>query len=397
MTGKRSAGSPRELMRQDYLHYITDVVVELEGRMYESAFTRLIRIVKYRGSGFAGNAFPAVITSSGFEVIAKTKARLNYPVFTDRLTSGVPGIDALLGGGYRRGTATLVSGAPGTAKTSLAGSFALASCRNGETVVYVSLDESDSQIVYDLQTIGIDLEPHRAAGRLVIVSLRAASVSPDRHFVEMRRLLDEHRPSVFIIDPITALIMENYPFAMQVCENLLDEARWRGMTAFCTSLSGVSINDQELSISNLSTIADTWLHLTYNSRGGERNRAFTIVKSRGTPHSNQVRELLIDNAGLKVVEAYSVEGEVLMGSARAEKENEARQRILDLKAKLAREEFEMAKSLANLEAQSKSVLDQIEWKRAEIDLLRQEATNSSENLRREAERRQLRREAGRQE
>jgi circadian clock protein KaiC len=368
VTGKSAAGDARERARLDYLHYLTDLVVELNGTLTESTFNRTLRIIKYRGSNFVANAFPVVITDNGLQVVAKTKTRLGAAVFEDRLSSGIPALDALLEGGFRRGRAMLVSGAPGTAKTSMAGHFTNAACAAGERVLFVSFDESHLQIIGDLRTIGIDLEPHMAAGRLAMLSLRAASRSPEDHFVEVRHQLEKHHPSCLVLDPISVLLKSQSLFASEIAEFLLDEARARGTTNFCTSLSGLSVNDQEVSISNLSTLADTWIHLTYSSRGGERNRAMTIVKSRGTAHSNQVRELIVGPAGLDLVHIYSGEGDVLMGSARAQRELADRRRELERALEEARQEFELSQSLTKIELQFAVAEADLNWKRKELEL-----------------------------
>jgi circadian clock protein KaiC len=394
VTGKSSAQDTREIARQDYLHYLTDIVVELEGQIYDGAFTRVLRILKYRGSDFSANAYPAVITEFGLQVIAKTQARLNYPTFHERLSTGVSGLDELLEGGFRRGTTMLVTGAPGTAKTSMAGQFARAACGRGETVIYVSFDESGSQIIKDLQTIGVDLEPHRKSERLIFLSLRAASRSPDNYYVSLSRALDAHNPACLVIDPISALIRPNYPFSSEVCEHLLDEARARGITTFCTWLSSGQVSEEEFLITTPSTIADTWLHLTYKTQGGERNRALTIVKSRGTAHSNQVRELIVGPTGLELVDVYTAEGEVLMGSARAQREAAERQRQLDRELHLAQQEFELTQSLANLEMQRRAMEAQLDWKTRELALLTESSAARSDGDREAAAHRVRLRRAG---
>jgi circadian clock protein KaiC len=381
ITGKASGEAPRDRSRLDQLHYMTDVVIELEGRMLGDSFARTLRIGKFRGSDFAANAFPVAITEEGLEVVAKVRARLGYPTFTDRLSTGIQDLDDLLEGGLLRGTATLVSGAPGTGKTTQVGHFIAAACAHGERTVYVSFDESDTQILRDLKTIGIDLEPSIAEGRLTIVPLRAASRSPDGHFVALRALIDRHAPSCLVLDPISSLIRSNYPFSAEICESLLDEARIRGITLLCTSLAGISVNDQELSSSNLSTIADTWIHLTFNQVGGERNRALTIVKSRGTAHSNQVREALIGPEGMKLVDVYSAEGEVLMGSARAQREYAERLHVLDLEMDYALRELESRQALATMERKFQTAKSELEWKQKEVELLAQEAKAREENAR----------------
>jgi circadian clock protein KaiC len=374
ITGKSSIHDTREVARQDYLHYLTDMVLVLEGLVNEGAFTRILRILKYRGSDFLANAFPAVITAAGLQVIAKSEAYLSHPTFEERLSSGMPDLDELLEGGFRRGTITLVTGSPGTAKTSMAGQFASAACKRGESVLYVSFDESADQITNNLRTIAIDLDTYRRSGKLTFISFRSSSRSPDHLYVTLRSALAEFRPSCLIIDPISALIRQNYPVSEQICEHLLDDARALGITTFCTWLSGASVIERELAVSTPSTIADNWIHLTNTVRSGERNRELTIVKSRGTDHSNQVRELIVGKSGLGLAELYTAEGEVLMGSARAQREANEERKVLEQDMDQAQQQFEIAQALATLRMQQMATEAQIEWKRKELEALNKSST-----------------------
>ena len=212
-------GNERERSRHEFLHYVADCVTELSGTLYAATHARSLRIAKYRGSGYAANAFPAVITNHGIEVAATRGVRLSYPRFGERLSSGILSLDVLMEGGYRRGTATLISGAPGTSKTTFACHFVQAACLRDETVVYVSLDETGSQIIGDATSIGIDLQSFIASNKLVMASLRSNSRNPEEHFVLIRRLLDENKPSCIVIDPISALIRTGSPFGSMICED----------------------------------------------------------------------------------------------------------------------------------------------------------------------------------
>ena len=273
VTVKTFGSGDRDQIRADFLLYMIDCLIVLVDTVTATGSSRTLRIAKYWGSGFAGNPVPVVIGGSGVDVVAFKGERVNYPTFSDRLSSGVPRLDALLNGGYLRGSSTLILGSPGTFKTSLAVSFIAATCARGDRALLVSFNESAAQIVANMISIGIDLAPYIETGLLTIRSFLSGGRGPEE--------------------------------------------------LMCTSLLHQASGSTELSASQVSTIADTWLHVSYVARDGERHRALTIIKSRGTGHSNQVRELVLNASGIDLVDAYVAQGEVLMGNGRAQKEAEA--------------------------------------------------------------------------
>jgi circadian clock protein KaiC len=368
ITVKSYGASERDQRRVDLIQYITDSVVLLEARTYDTALARTLRVVKYRGSGFVANAVPMIIGPSGIEIVPSQGTRESFPVFSERVSSGVSRLDAILDGGYIRGSSILVTGAPGTAKTSLACCLTAAACAVGLKAVFVSFDESDVQIIANMKSIGIDLERHVAAGRLIMASLRSKGHSPEECFLKIWGLILRHAPDILVVDPMSALIAMPYPFADAVGEALIDLAKSRGITFMSTSLVGQVASEIETSVSHVSTIADTWIHVSYVVQKGERNRALTIIKSRGTGHSNQVRELILTSRGLDLADVYAGEGGILLGSARAEKlEDEARDERLS-RIKHRQRQFELARSIAALKAQTQAVNEELEAKLHEAEL-----------------------------
>ncbi len=359
MTVKSFGSSPRDQVRSDVLQYMTDCVVVVESGFTETTTCRSLRVAKYRGSGFAANPVPVVIGPEGFDVISCKGMRVSYPTFTDRVSTGVPRLDALLSGGYLRGSSVLISGSPGTSKTSLGANFMSAACGRGERALFVSFDESASQIVANMGSIGLELASCLEAGTLKMASLLSSGRSPEEHFVTIRNLVQEHAPSCLLIDPLSSLLKARYPFTDIISESLIDYAKARGITVLCTSLLDHVSGDQELSASNISTIADTWIHVSYLAHDGERNRALTIVKSRGTDHSNQVRELTMTSSGIDLIEVYAAEGQVLMGSARAQKEaslgREQRQAEADYQQRCIGLEWEIVELEATATAASREL------------------------------------------
>ncbi len=368
LTVKAYGQSEREQRRSDLIQYVTDCVVLIENSLFGANLSRTLRILKYRGSGFAANAVPMVIDSGGIGVIPAEASRGRYPVFAERLSTGVGPLDAILGGGFIRGSSILVSGAPGTAKTSLAASLVEQTCKSGRKAAFVSFDESDFQIIANMRSIGIDLGRHVKSGKLVMSSLRSGGHSPEEGFLTVARLVREQKPDVLVVDPMSAFSETEYPFANEISENLIDLAKSSGVTFLGTSLLSDTAGDVEASASHVSTIADTWIHLAYVAQNGERNRALTIVKSRGTRHANQVRELVLSAKGVDLIDVFVGEGKVLFGSARVQMQQEESRQAELAKIERGRKKFALERGLAELTARAKVAEAELAAKNREMKL-----------------------------
>ncbi len=359
----------RNASRFAFMQYITDCVVRLDRSFTDTTSSRSLVIVKYRGSGFAMSPYPLVIDRSGADVVLFSDSRVQPRTFTDRLTTGIARLDTLLGGGYLRGSSTLITGSPGTSKTRLAASFVAAACERGEQSLFVSFDEAASQIVANMRSIGLDLQKHIDSGHLRIASMVSGASSPEEHFHALHRLLDAVPTTCIVIDPLSALTRHSYPFTALILDNVVVYAKARGLTVLVTSLldHGELGGEKELSAAKVSTVADTWMHVSYIINNGERNRALTIIKSRGTQHSNQVRELSITESGLELKDVYLAEGQVLLGTARIQKENaDRRERILkELTRKRDRTQRDI--DLHTLQDRVAATTQELEWKRQEAE------------------------------
>ncbi|HEY4133178.1 MAG TPA: circadian clock protein KaiC [Gemmatimonadaceae bacterium] len=326
ITAKAFEGDRLSSERYAFMQFMVDTVVAFHHRMIDRVSLRGVRVMKYRGSGFAENEYPIVISSTGIEVGVFEPTALNYQVSNERISTGIARLDTMLDGGYYRGSGVLISGSPGTAKTTLAGAFIIAGAPHGERGLYVSFDEAASQIVRNLASVSLDLQTPLDAGLLSIYSVRTESRSAEEHFMAVRREIERVKPTRLVIDPISALTKTGGRVAaVHGSLRLLDYARSRGITVVCTSLVASEDAFAETTQTQVSTIADTWIHLAYLVRSGERNRTLTIVKSRGMPHSNQVRELVLANDGLTLSDVYTAGGEVLVGTARWEHEAQMRE------------------------------------------------------------------------
>ena len=314
VTGERGEG---RLTRQGLEEYITDCVILLDHRVNEQNATRRLRVVKYRGSTHGANESPFFIDATGISVLPITSLGLQHTVPTGRLSSGVPDLDGMLGRrGFFRGSSILVSGGAGTGKTSLAGYFVDEACHRKELSLYFAFEESPDQIQRNLQSIGIDLGPPLRSGRLHVHAARPTTSGLEGHLSTMLRLIDEKRPRVVVVDPISNLISVGTSIEVRaMLARLIDIMKTRQITALFTSLTGDEVHPAEID-QGISSFMDTWVVLRNNERNGERTRSLAVLKSRGMSHSNQVREFILTTKGLEVLDVVRDRGRVLVGSER---------------------------------------------------------------------------------
>ncbi len=301
-----------------FLQFMVDCVVVLQHQVVDGSAFRHLRVLKYRDSAFAGDEFPITINTEGMQLTHRGPTELKYKVTEERISSGIPRLDHMLSGGYYRGSNVLISGAPGTAKSTLSGLFAAAACKRGERTLYVSFDEGADQIVRNLRSVNVRLAPYVKSGVLRMYSTRTRGPNVEDQFGELRELVRSHRPRCLIIDPLSALSTKlSHLASADAAQQFLDFLKHEGITVINTSLMN-GLSTDEATATGISTIADTWIHVSYVVHDGERNRALTIVTSRGTSHSNQVRELTLSDKGVTLTDVFVAQGKVLMGVARWE-------------------------------------------------------------------------------
>jgi circadian clock protein KaiC len=306
-----------------FMQFMVDAVVVLNHRVVQGVSLRTVRIQKYRGSGFDENEAPFLIGSTGIEVAqTRTHAHARAKASRERVSSGIERLDTMLGGGFYRGASVLITGFPGTAKTTLSGAFAQAACQRGEPTLFISFDSECAEIVRNLASVGIRLDAQLKSGRLRMISARTINGSAETYLVTIKALAREHGARCLVIDPVSAWSRSGTDLsANSVVARLIEWTKSSGITLVCTRLYDTSASSPEGSEPlQISTLTDTWIHLSYVVQAGERNRGLSIIKSRGTAHSNQVRELILASRGITLADAYTAGGEVLMGTMRWEKE-----------------------------------------------------------------------------
>ena len=333
------------LTRNGIEEYVSDCVIVLDNRVINQTSTRRLRVLKYRGSAHGANEYPFLIDTQGISVQPVTSARLDYTALEERVGTGVDRLDAMLDGrGLYRGSSVLVSGSAGCGKSSLSAHFIHAACLRGERAMMLLFEESPSQVIRNMRSIGIDLQPWVDQGLLQMHAARPTLVSLEMHLMTIINTIDAFKPSVITVDPISAFGAIGDGFEIKaMLLRLMDSFKSRGITAMLTSLTnaGALVESTEQEVSSL---IDTWIVLRAIESNGEHNRGLYILKSRGMAHSHQIREFVLSSEGIELRDIYLGKEGYLTGAARAAQEarelalekvqqqgTEQRQRALDRK------------------------------------------------------------------
>jgi circadian clock protein KaiC len=365
ITAERGEGS---LTRQGLEEYVSDCVVLLDNRVANGVSTRQMRVVKYRGSTHGVNEYPFLIDSGGISVMPITSVGLRHEVSSERVTTGVDRLDAMLGGkGYFRGSSVLVTGMAGTGKSSLAAHFARANCQAGERTLYFAFEESPSQILRNMRSIGIDFERDVRQGLVRFEATRPSLCGLEMHLATMHKTIAEFRPSAVIVDPISSLVDasatgEVAPMLIRLVDFLKSEK----ITAFFTSLT-TGGRAAEATEEGVSSLMDTWILLRNLEGPAERNRGLYVLKSRGMAHSNQVREFLLTDHGIQLTDVYVGSEGVLMGSARIAQEARERTAEVERRTELERRERAFERKRAAIAAQIAVLESELEAEATELE------------------------------
>lgn len=370
ITGERGEAT---LTRQGLEEYVSDCVIVLDHRVTEQVSTRRLRIVKYRGSTHGTNEYPFLIDENGISVLPITSLKLNNEVSSDVVSSGLAGLDGMFeGGGFYRGSNILVSGTAGTAKTTIACYFATQQCKNKEKTVYFAFEESPQQLVRNMKSVGVDLQKFLDNGTLQIHSSRPSLNGLELHLLTLRKLIKEFKPTTIIIDPISNLISVGSEHEVKsMLVRLIDMLKVNNITALFTSLNKQTENFRpDLAEESVSSLVDTWITVRDMEGIGERNRGVFIIKSRGMGHSNQVREFIITNNGIELLDVELGPQGILTGSAR--KSYQFKKTISDIKLQneISRKDREIERKRRVLQANIEALRNEFESAEEELSILK---------------------------
>lgn len=314
ITGERGESS---LTRQGLEEYVSDCVILLDHRIINQISTRRLRVVKYRGSVHGTNEYPFLIDDEGISVLPVTSLQLDKPVSRENLSSGIDALDEMLSlGGFYKGSSILVSGTAGTGKTSIAATFVNSACLRKERCLFFAFEESPQQIIRNMSSIGMDLQEHIDNGHLKFHASRPTLYGLEMHLVAIHKSIRKFKPTVVVLDPITNLItVGNMSEVKSMLVRLIDFLQEEQITVMFTALSMNTIINEQTD-EGISSLVDAWLQIKDIEINGERNRGMYIMKSRGMQHSNKVREFVITENGLDLIDVYLGPEGVLTGSAR---------------------------------------------------------------------------------
>jgi circadian clock protein KaiC len=364
ITAERGEGT---LTRHGLEEYVSDCVILLDHRIKDQISARRLRIVKYRGTKHGADEYPFLIDERGISILPLSALELQHKVSSERLSSGVPDLDAMLEGkGFFRGSSILVTGTAGSGKTTLAASFVDAACRRGERCLFVDFEESRDQVARNMKSVGLDLQHWIEDGLLAHEAWRPTQFGIEMHLLRIHKLVEKFKPRCVVIDPITNLIngsSESEVYSMLM--RLIDFLKNAGITAYFVSLTGGG-SDLEQTTVGISSLTDTWILLRDVELNGERNRCIYVLKSRGMAHSNQLREFVMTKSGIKLIPAYVGPGGVLTGSSRVNQEAKEKRDTVHRHLQSERQREDIKRKKIVLEAQAAAL-------RAEIASVEKEA------------------------
>ena len=368
ITGERGDG---QLTRYGIEEYVSDCVLLLDNRVIDQVTTRRLRVVKYRGSAHGTNEYPFLIDEEGVSVLPITSAGLAHPISREAISSGVPGLDAMLGiKGFFRGSSVLLSGLAGTGKSTFGAAFVDSACRRGERCLFFAFEESPDQIVRNMGSVGIDMRAHMDSGLLKFEAARPSLYGFEMHLARMNRDIERFDPAVVVVDPISAFRGPSMEIHATLIR-LADICKSKGITAMFTSLSAANeqMTEGERSVSSL---MDTWISLSDIEANGERNRVLYLLKSRGMNHSKQLREYRLTNHGVDMVDAYVGPDGVLTGTARVAQEAREREASIVRQQAINRRRRELARKRAAIERDVAERISALEAEESEVAMMLEE-------------------------
>jgi circadian clock protein KaiC len=370
ITAERGEGT---LTRHGLEEYVSDCVILLDHRIKDQISARRLRIVKYRGTKHGADEYPFLIDERGMSILPLTSLLLQHTVSNERISSGVPDLDEMLEGkGYFRGSSVLITGTAGSGKSTLAASFVDAACRRGERCLYIDFEESRDQVARNMSSVGLDLDQWSKKGLLTHEAWRPTQFGIEMHLLRIHKLIEKVKPQCVVIDPITNLLngssdKEVYSMLMR----LMDFLKVTGITAVFLSLTSGGADLEQTTV-GISSLTDTWILLRDLELNGERNRCLYVLKSRGMAHSNQLREFVITDHGIKLLPVYIGPGGVLTGSSRVTQESAERAEALQKQQEIERKQMDATRKRLTIQAQVAALQAELDAVEKEEKTLNQE-------------------------
>ena len=380
LTAKLSGDVPE----YPFIEFLTDCVIRLKSINEDRQ--RLLRVVKFRGSGFSSGTHPYTIAEHGLILIPLADMEMRYETIGGHISTGLPMLDGMIGGGYRKGSCVAMAGASGTGKTTFACQFASAASKRGERVLYINFEESANNMIAMMKSSGLDLESAVKSGNLNITSQLPEAAGPEEHLYDDIKSIEAQRAQHVIIDAVSSCKrMGSDKAAFSYLLRLLNYCRKNGITVLLTNQITGFQQAHEIYGIGFSSLIDTMIFLDYVQIGGEVNRTLMILKSRGSEHSNQYREFLITEKGIHFMDVYTGKGGMLTGVARLEQEyreqleNRQREQAIEVKKR------EIDRMRSSLQADVSTSESQIERAKIELSIMETEDKISQEaRMRREA-------------
>ena len=356
------------LTRHGLEEYVSDCVILLDHRVREQISTRRLRVVKYRGSSHGTNEYPFLIDEQGISVLPVTSLGLDHKASLERVSTGIDTLDKMFGGkGYYRGSSILISGTAGTGKTSVVAHFVDAACRRGERCIFFSSEESPAQVTRNLRSVGLDLEPWIKKDLLHFDSTRPNSHGLEMHLLRIHKLVDQIKPKIVIFDPLSGYLSLGDSLEVKsMLTRLLDYLKARQITSIFNTLVEGSPSELQSEV-GVSSLMDSWILLRNLEYNGERNRGLYILKARGIPHSNQIREFIFTDHGIELRDVYVGAEGVLTGTARAAQEVREKAAVQLRRETTERKRREIERKRRALEAQILALRAQFENEAEEIN------------------------------
>jgi circadian clock protein KaiC len=377
ITAERGDGA---LTRQGLEEYVSDCVIVLDHRLNDQVATRRLRVVKYRGTRHGTNEYPFLIDKDGIDVLPITSIGLSHDASSERISTGIPDLDAMVAGGIYRGSTVLISGTAGAGKSSISAHIAKAACERGERCVLFAYEESPQQIMRNMRTIGIDLAPYVRKGLLHCIAERPTTFGLEMHLATIHKAIRDFSPSVLIVDPITNFFSIADPREVKaMLMRLVDFLKSQQITAVMTSLTGGG-QALEATEAGISSLIDTWLLLRDIEANGERNRAMYILKSRGTAHSNQLREFVLTPNGVRLIEPYLGPEGVLTGSSRVAQQAKESAAVLERREEAARKRRAIERRMHTLDTEIAALRLQISAEHDELERLESEERGRQQQI-----------------